>query len=230
MTRCWWCFQGPKGELSAAEGLWQTLAVQLTDGLCARHVVVILKIPGNKPPITLIRRSGWYNSTIHPVHAVPPHPHCAQIWILFTSTLCGGPRTVLVLCWQNPPLSLSLFLTHSVFSVSLCLYFCILARHCFYVGAGCSCTDQKAASQEVWGEKNLFFIRNKQQGHIMTCDKGSQKCWQAYNILERQLNHLTSTRGCLTCVLLLSVPQGHMGLNPAHTSVVFLKEFSALDS
>lgn len=47
----------------------------------------------------------------------------------------------------------------------------------------------------------------------MTCDKASQKCWQVDRILKRQLIQLTSTRGCLTSVLLLSALQDHKGLN-----------------
>lgn len=184
-------------------------------------MVVILKMPGNKPPITLIRRSGWYNSSIQPVHTALPHPHCAQIWILFTSSLCGGSRTVLVLYWLNPP-PLSPFLTHSLFSVSLSLYFCT-GTALFLCGCWLQLYWPEGCLPRGL-EKKSVFIRNKQQGHIMTCDKSSQKCWRAYNILERQLNHLTSTRGCLTCVLLLSVLQVLMGLNSYN--VMLLKKSS----
>lgn len=152
------------------------------------------------------------------MHTAPPHPHCAQIWILFTSSLCGGSRTVLVLYWLKPPPP-SPSLTHSLFCVSLFVFLYWHGIVFMWVLAAAVLTRRLPPKR--FRKKKSVFIRNKQQGHIMTCDKSSQKCWRAYNILERQLNHLTSTRGCLTCVLLLSVLQVLMGLNPAHNMLCF---------
>lgn len=72
---------------------------------------------------------------------------CAQHFFI---TLCKDKDitfpTVCVLDreqYQSCTGTSSLLLFLSVY-LSLCIL--VLAQHCFYVGAGCSCSDQKAAS------------------------------------------------------------------------------------
>lgn len=65
------------------------------------------------------------------------------------NTLCVDKDNIYKLWWTEN--STSLVLAEPTSSPSPSLYLCILAlaQHCFSVGAGCSCSGQKAASQEV---------------------------------------------------------------------------------
>ena len=137
--------------------------------------------------------------------------------IIYKQSLCWRENRSSVVLAAPPTLSLSFSLSLPL-SVSVTV-FVFLYWHVivFYVGAGCSCSGQKAASQEVWGKKNLFLseTNNRVTERHVTKSRRNAGELTVFLFLERQRNHLTSTRGCLTYVLLLSVAKAHMGPNCA---------------
>lgn len=80
-----------------------------------------------------------------------------QIRILFTNCLCGGQKN-----------SVSLVLAEPSSSLYHCLCILVLARHCFMWGLAAAVVARRLPPKRFWKQKSVF-IRNKQQGHIMTC-------------------------------------------------------------